>query len=216
MRISPLGIDAGLYGRTFTEAELTAFRQRYDLEPGYVCQVGRIEEKKNQLAVIQALYDDPLPLVFDGKDSLYYAPDYADRCREMAARRGRVKFLGWLPETELPLLYAASAAHILPSWVELPGLSSLEAGAAGTRVITTCISGMQEILGTEAGYCDPWDLQSIRSAVLTALASPVPGALRARLLSEYSWRAVAARNLSLYQDAMGLIQAGHPFGRGSS
>ena len=88
MRISPLGIDAGQYGQSFTEAELTAFRQRHDLEPGYVGQVGRIERKKNQLAVIQALYNDPLPLVFVGKDSPYYAPDYPDRCRELARATG--------------------------------------------------------------------------------------------------------------------------------
>ena len=64
MQISPLGIDADLYGQSFTEEQLAGFRQRHDLESGYVVQVARIEEKKNQLSVIQALYDEPTPLVF--------------------------------------------------------------------------------------------------------------------------------------------------------
>lgn len=202
MALSPLGLDAALYGQTFSETQLAAFRRRHDLEPGYVAQVARIEEKKNPLAVIQALYDDPIPLVFVGKVSPYYAPDYAERCRELGERRGRVHFLGWLPEAELPLLYAAAAAHILPSWVELPGLSSLEAGASGTRVISTNISAISELLGDQAWVCDPYDLADIRAAVRAALASPVPPKLRQRLLTEFSWPAVAAVNLALYEDVL--------------
>ena len=46
MRISPLGIDATLYGRSFSDVELAAFRGRYGLEPGYVVEVGRLEPRK--------------------------------------------------------------------------------------------------------------------------------------------------------------------------
>ncbi len=208
MQISPLGIDTELYGQSFTEAQLSDFRQRHGLEPGYVAQVARIEEKKNQLAVIQALYDDPVPLVFVGKDSPYYAPDYPDRCRELGERRGHVKFLGWLPEAELPLLYAASAAHLMASWVELPGLSSLEAGAAGARIISTEIAPLRELLGDAVGCCDPYDLASIRAATLAALAAPVPAGLRARLLAEFSWPTVAAANVALYQETLRRHRAG--------
>jgi glycosyltransferase involved in cell wall biosynthesis len=202
MQISPLGIDTALYGQSFAEAQLVEFRQRYGLEAGYVAQVARIEEKKNQLAVIQALYDDPVPLVFVGEDSPYYAPDYPDRCRELGERRGHVKFLGWLPEPELPLLHAASAAHIMASWVELPGLSSLEAGAAGTRVISTEIAPLRELLGDAVWCCDPYDPASIRSVTLAALAAPVPVGLRARLLAEFSWPVVAAANITLYEETL--------------
>jgi glycosyltransferase involved in cell wall biosynthesis len=204
MRLSPLGIAADLYGQRFTETQLADFRARHGLEPGYVSQVARIEEKKNQLAVIQALYDDPIPLVFVGQDSPYYAVDYPGRCRALGARRGRVKFLGWLPEAELPLLYAAGAAHIMASWVELPGLSSLEAGASGSRVISTAIAPLPELLGETLWCCDPYDLASIRTATLGALAAPVPAGLRERLLAEFSWPAVAAANLALYEETLRL------------
>jgi glycosyltransferase involved in cell wall biosynthesis len=202
MRTSPLGIDAGLYGQTHTAAELDAFRVRYGLPPGYVVEVARIEEKKNQLAVIEALYDEPVPLVFVGKPSPYFAPDYADRCHRLGERRGRTHFLGWLPDADLPLLYAAAAAHILPSWSELPGLASLEAGASGTRVISTRVSGLTEMVGQEGWYCDPYDRASIRHAVAAALSSPVPAGLRQRLLREYSWPNVAAATKRLYEDVL--------------
>ncbi len=202
MCLSPLGIDAELYGRTFGEAELAAFRARYGLPTGYVAQVARLEEKKNQLAVIQALYDERIPLVFVGRDSPYYAAGYGDRCRALGAQRGGVHFIEWLPEAELPLLYANAAAHILPSWVEQPGLTSLEAGASGTRVISTAVSGLSEILGGDAWYCDPYDPASIRTTVHAALASPLSATLRPTLLARHGWAQAAAANLALYADVL--------------
>lgn len=138
-------------------------------------------------------------MVFAGKTSPYFAPDYADRCYELGRQRGRVHFLGWLPEVELPLLYAGAAAHILASWVELPGLSSLEAGASGTRIVSTKISPLPELLGDQAWYCDPYDRASIRAAVQAALSSPAPTNLRRWLLSELNWTRVVAENLALYE-----------------
>lgn len=46
MGLSPLGIDADLYGQTFSAVELADFRARHGLEEGYVTQVARIEEEE--------------------------------------------------------------------------------------------------------------------------------------------------------------------------
>ncbi len=110
-----------------------------------------------------------------------------------------VHFLGWLPKSELPLVYAAAAAHILPSWNELPGLSSLEAGACGTRVISTQYSAMRELLGADAWTVDPYDPHSIRAATLAALTAPPPAGLRERLLTEFTWCEAARVTLALYE-----------------
>ena len=140
--------------------------------------MARIESKKNQLAVIEALWDDPVDLVFVGSVSPYFAPDYARalppgrRAPRPGERGGRTHFLGWLPKAELPLVYAAAAAHILPSWNELPGLSSLEAGASGTRVISTQYSAIREMLGPDAWTVDPYEPRSIRETTLAALDEP--------------------------------------------
>jgi glycosyltransferase involved in cell wall biosynthesis len=100
------------------------------------------------------------------------------------------------------LVYAAAGAHALPSWNELPGLSSLEAGASGTRVISTQYSGLPEMLGDTAAYCDPFDIASIRYAVRSALAAPVPAGLRDDLLREYSWDDAARAGLALYEKVL--------------
>ncbi len=216
MALSRFGIDARFYGRPFDPAELDGFRRKYGLREPYVAEVARIESKKNQLAVIEALWDDPVDLVFVGSVSPYFAPDYAERCRQAAAGRenasgargmaARTHFLGWLPRAELPLVYAAAAAHILPSWNELPGLSSLEAGACGTQVISTQYSAIREMLGPDAWTVDPYDPRSIRDVTRAALASPRPKGLRERLLAEFDWCEAARVNLGLYEKTL----AGQP------
>jgi glycosyltransferase involved in cell wall biosynthesis len=202
MSATRFGIDAALYGREFGETELTAFRRKYRIAEPYIVEVARIESKKNQLAVIEALWDDPVDLVFVGQESPYFESDYAARCRAAGERRGRTHFLGWLPKVELPLVYAASAAHILPSWNELPGLASLEAGACGANVISTKYSPMAEILGPAAFIVDPYDRASIRAASRAALRRPAPEGLRERLLREFNWREAARVNLSLYETVL--------------
>lgn len=202
MRLSRFGVDTGLYGRNYAEEELAAFRARYDLAPAYVVEVARIESKKGQLALIEALWHDPIDLVFVGSVSPHFEPDYAERCREAGRRRGRVRFLGWLPKAELPLAYAAAGAHVLPSWFELPGLVSIEAGASGTRIVSTQISPLSEMLGDQASYCDPYDPESIRTAVLSALERPVPPGLREMLLARFGWDEAARVNLTLYESIL--------------
>jgi len=60
----------------------------------------------------------------------------------------RVSFPGYLPEEELPFLYAASDLTVVPSRaLEGFGLSTLESLASGTPVIATPIGGSVEILG---------------------------------------------------------------------
>jgi glycosyltransferase involved in cell wall biosynthesis len=200
-------VDVDLYGQDFSEEELAAFRDKYGLAPGYIVEVARIESKKNQLALIDAMWDDPIDLVFVGSVSPHFEPDYAERCHEAGRRRGRVHFLGWLPKSELPLVYGAAGVHALPSWNELPGLSSLEAGASGTRIVSTLYSPLPEILAGQGSYCDPYDLKSMRAAVLSALDSPVPVGLRKRLLSEFSWGDAARVNLVLYENVLRTRQA---------
>lgn len=201
-RVSPLGINAEQFGRAYTEAELSAFRARHGLEAGYVAEVGRLEVRKNQLGLIEALWDDPVQLVFVGSDSPYYDPGYGATCRARGEARDRTRFVRWLADEELPMLYAASAVHALPSTVELPGLVSLEAGACGTRIVSTSVSPLRELLGDGAWYCDPYDRASIAAAVRAALASPRPPGLRERLLSEFAWDRVAAANLTLYDEVL--------------
>lgn len=167
----------------------------------FVLQVARIQSEKNQLGLIQALFDTSHPIVFAGPPSPY-DPDYVERCYKLASQRGNVYFLGPVPHEEIPGLYEHAAVHVLPSWREVMPLVCLEAAAAGCKIVSTTIGGVREYFGADAWYCDPGDLASIRDAVLNAYQAPSSDRLRRKVLAEFTWENAARKTLEAYESAL--------------
>ena len=182
----------------FFAATPDLFVDRYGLRDFVLC-VGRIEKKKNQLSLIAALRGLGLPLVIVGRAN---PPEYAELCRRYADES--VRFIEHLSEEELVSACAAAKVHALASWVELPGLTTLEAGAAGCNVVSTNRGSPPEYLRDMAWYCDPRDPASIREAVLAAYHAPRTDRLREHLRANYTWRHAAEKTLEGYRLAMGL------------
>ncbi len=190
----PNGIDPVLYQTLPTPSD--SFLRQYGVRD-FVLEVGMIYPVKNQLGVIEALYDLPVPIVFVGQ-VLGAMPEYAELCKRRARERGNVIFIDRLPYGELPGIYALAAVHVLPSWRETPGLVSLEAAAAGCRVITTSIGSTYDYFGDSAWYCYPNDFTSIRQAVESALQAPTSATLRQRVLNEFTWQRAGEATLASY------------------
>jgi glycosyltransferase involved in cell wall biosynthesis len=172
------------------------FSEQYGLK-NFILQVARIQAAKNQLGLIEALFDLPAPIVFIGQPSPYEA-EYVNRCYARARARGNVHFLGSRSPQELAGIYALAAVHALPSWRETPGLASLEAAAAGCRIVSTEVGSAREYFGSLAWYCDPRDPVNIRRAVMQAMKSPPSGELRERILESYTWDMAAKVTLEAY------------------
>jgi glycosyltransferase involved in cell wall biosynthesis len=192
--VVPNGVDAARYLHDPRPSEkfLTAFGLR-----DFVLQVGTLSPVKNQLGLIEALFDVPVPLVFIGHTPQTMR-DYARQCCSRAEARGNVFFLDHLPAEDLPGVYALAAVHALPSWRETPGLVSLEAAASGCRVVTTTLGSAREYFGDFAWYCHPASVASIRAAVDTALHAPRTPALRGHVLEHYTWTRAAEATLAAY------------------
>ncbi len=198
MAVVPNAIDTDLYAQLPEPSQ--AFVQQHGVRD-FILQVGTINPVKNQLGLIEALYDLPIPLVFIGPQQPAYQ-EYGALCKERGAQRGRVVFIDQLPHSQLPGIYATARVHALPSWRETPGLVSLEAAAAGCRVVTTAIGSTHDYFGDQAWYCYPDDQASIRKAVEQALAAPRPDALRQRVLTEFTWQKAAQATLNAYQQVL--------------
>jgi glycosyltransferase involved in cell wall biosynthesis len=194
----PNAIDAALFTSTPRRpAHLDAITKL----GSFVLQVGRISPEKNPVGLIRALWNVNIPLVFVGKPSPY-APAYFDACQRLGVQRGNVHFVDWLPHSELPGVYRLAAVHALPSWRETPGLVTLEAAAAGCRIVSTSIGCAYEYLGDEAWYCHPADHRSIRCAVVSALQGSPSEKLRKRIIEHYTWDKAAHATLRAYHMAL--------------
>jgi glycosyltransferase involved in cell wall biosynthesis len=177
-----------------------SFVEEYGLKD-FVLEAARIQSAKSQLTLIEALFDLPVPIVFAGQPSPY-EPEYVNRCHDLAKARGNTYFIGTRSPMELAGIYRLAAVHVLPSWRETPGLSSLEAAAAGCRVVSTDVGSAREYFGSLAWYCDPRNPQSIRKAVLQALETPPSDALRNRIMERYTWDIIAKMTLDTYHQAL--------------
>jgi glycosyltransferase involved in cell wall biosynthesis len=166
-----------------------------------VLQVGTIYPVKNQLGLLEALFDLPVTLVFVGPTMPAFA-DYGEACRQRASDRGRVVFVEGMPHDALAGVYGGAAVHALPSWRETPGLVSLEAAAAGCQVVSTSIGSARDYFGDLAWYCHPANRSSIRQAVEAALTAPPSDALQARVTRDYTWQKAAQVTLASYERAL--------------
>jgi glycosyltransferase involved in cell wall biosynthesis len=81
------------------------------------------------------------------------------------ALRERVHFLGYVPDNDLPYLYAGATVFAYPSLMEGFGFPPLEAMACGTPVIASNLSALRENLEGAACLVSPGDTQSIAAAI---------------------------------------------------
>ncbi len=91
--------------------------------------------------------------------------------------------------------------HALVSWMETPGLSSLEAGAMDCNIVVTKKGDTQEYFENFAYYCEPDDVNSIKTALDLAYNNPVNSDLKRKILNQYTWEKTAEKTLEAYQMA---------------
>ncbi len=180
-------IPLGVAGRFTTPPDPGPLLQRLGLERPYVLAVGTDTPRKNL-----ALLDRIAPqLAAEGLDVAL-----AGSSRPYMPRgEYQARSLGYLPEADLPALYAGAAALAMPSLYEGFGLPCLEAMAAGTPVVASDRGALPQTCADAALLIDPDDEQGFADALLRAAA---PGRERERLVelgrrraAGFTWRRTA-------------------------
>jgi glycosyltransferase involved in cell wall biosynthesis len=190
--IVPNGIDPDVFAQTAAVPER---------DPALVLCIGRIEGIKNQLNLIRAVKGTPFRLELVGAASKSQAAYYR-QCRKEAG--DNVLFLGAVPQNRLPEIYSKAAVHVLPSWFETTGLSSLEAAALGCSIVVSDRGDVRSYFETDVHYCDPADPASILSAIEKAAAHPGHPGLREKIFEEFTWQQAALASFSAYRSVLQL------------
>jgi glycosyltransferase involved in cell wall biosynthesis len=161
--------------------------------------VARIEGIKNQYNLIQALNDTKFRLLIIGKPAPNHVK-YYQTCVNAAS--SNIQFIDHLPQEQLIPMYQQASIHILPSWFETTGLSSLEAAVMGCKIVITDKGDTREYFKDFAYYCDPGDPLSIRDAIEHAALTPVNPQLRTHILKNYTWENTAEMTALAYKQIL--------------
>jgi len=184
------------------DGDLFSFDKRIEKDSNLVLCIARIEGRKNQLNLIKALNNTRFQLLIIGAP----APNqlsYYQSCRELAA--ANIRFIDHIPQEDLVVYYQKAKVHVLPSWFETTGLSSLEAAAMGCNIVITDKGDTREYFGNHAVYCSPSSPESIYAAVEQAASLPYDENLQLKIAKLYTWQRASLRTSEGYKNIINKI-----------
>ena len=172
----------------------------------YWLAVGSLEPRKNYETLLDALElywkqsANPRPLKIAG--GLGWKSSQLKERIDVLSRRSLVQYLGYVPDHELPGLYAGAEALLFPAWYEGFGLPVLEAMNQGCPVISSDRTSLREVGGEAALYIDPANPRQIAANMLQLEVDTVQ---RKQLVqaglaqaATFSWERTARNTLDFY------------------
>ena len=199
------GVD-DMFQPVTDEARLTAVSRKYNLgRAPYLLSVGTIQPRKNYQMLIRAFQPVaaryPHNLVIAGGKGWLYDEMLAEVERQ--GLNGRVHFIGFVEDADLPALYSGAALFALPSLYEGFGLPLLEAMACGVPALSAHVSSLPEVVGDAAVQLPPTRETAWTQAIADLLAAP---AQRAQMIAagfrqarQFSWRQSAQQLRQIYR-----------------
>ncbi len=203
------GVDLKVFEDTDTQKFNQLISENFDIDISdkkIILAVGRIEPRKNQLALIQAFEElqksghlNDFYLVFIGamtKNSY----EYASRFRDKISKNKQIIYIKIQP----PEIVASAMHHdgifVHTSWFETTGLVTLEAAFSGMNVVATG-ERTKEYLKDYAYYCEPDSVESIKNAILSAIFKPkMLENMRNEIKAQYSWENTAKQTIEVYKN----------------
>jgi glycosyltransferase involved in cell wall biosynthesis/2-polyprenyl-3-methyl-5-hydroxy-6-metoxy-1,4-benzoquinol methylase len=182
--------------------------ERLGVYRNFVLFVGSLEPRKNLKTLLTAYGSyvkrharPELLVIAGGKGWLN------EEIRQSVSGLGleeRVRFVGYVTEADLRVLYSAAKLFVYPALYEGFGLPPLEAMACGAPVITSNTSALPEVVGDAALLIDPHNSEELSHAMQRVLCNDAlrlrmrqQSLLRARL---FSWERAARETLAIYQE----------------
>lgn len=161
--------------------------------------VALIEPRKNQLNLIKAINNSKYTLKIIGDPAPNHVK-YLEQCKSIAG--DNVEFIPRISQDELVQHYQESEIHVMPSWFETTGLSSLEAAYMGCKVIVSPGGDTRDYFKDFTLYCAPGSVSSIREAIDQASAMEYDTRLKDLIVKEYNWANAAQKTFEAYASTL--------------
>jgi len=202
----------GLVTGNTTKQHMQPVDKKYAIAKHYILSVGTIQPRKNYERLIEAFSlflkknkqkFGIIDLVIVGKKGWLY-DDIITAPKRLGIEK-QVKFLDFVPDSDLPALYKNALCFAFPSLYEGFGLPVLEAMAQVCPVVVSNSSSLPEIAGKAGVYVDPTNVESIANGLLTAVRQRnlMQGKIRKKKgleqVSKFSWDKAAKETIDLLE-----------------
>ena len=183
--------------------EISRVMQKHGLTKPYILFVGTVQPRKNLVGLIEAVakLDHDVDLVIAGGRGWLSEEIYAAPARLNI--EDKVKFLGYIDESDKPALYSGAELTALVSFFEGFGLPMIESMACGTPVVAANASCLPEIAGAAGILVDPYDSDDIAQGLANGLENTnlrqqlrVNGFAQA---AKFNWEDTAKQTLDLFE-----------------
>lgn len=218
------GIDAEMFRPTRN----TALLEEYGIDPNtpYILFVGRVTRQKGIVHLLRALHHVEAAYQMVLCAGAADTPEIEEEVNAgvAAVRSDTPNQVVWIqemvPVDRLVTLYSHAAVFVCPSVYEPFGIINLEAMACGTPVVASAVGGIPEVVIHEkTGLLVPFETagtataepvhpqrfaQGLAAAIDTLMRSPqkcaaMGTAARRRVEEHFSWKSIARRTLTLYE-----------------
>lgn len=183
---------------------------RYGITHPYLLFVGVIEPKKNLERAVEAFallrqmsgIEPNIQLVMAGGNG--WGVERLTRTIQACGVEHAVRLTGYVPEHDLPYLYAGAEVFVFPSIYEGFGLPVLEAMTYGAPVVTSTASSLPEIVGEAGILVAPDRPEAIAEGIAAVLRSPEQQArmrqASRRQAQRFSWKRTADETYQVYDE----------------
>ena len=201
IEVIPNGVNVDFFDIPLSKEEA---KEKLGLGEGVILYVGRLEPRKGISTLINAMKHVDGTLLIAGQGSML--PLLRERARLLGVSE-KVKFLGVVDYSKLPLYYRASDVFVLPSLSEAFGIVLLEAMASGTPVIGTKVGGIPEIIDGCGLLVSPGNAKELANAINLVLNNQSVERRLSRLGKRrvekvYDWNVVVRRIVALYREVL--------------
>jgi len=211
VKIIPNGIDAS---RFHVKVDRPSVRGRYGVGSNekLVLYVGRLVPQKGVEHLIRAV-----PLIAQRHPNAKFViagdgwlRDHLERLARSTGYGWKIRFVGFVPDSEMLALMSSADVLVIPSIYEPFGIVALEGMAAGVPVVASKVGGLAELIEHDKTgvHVYPGKPESIAWGVDHVLSNPEHASWMAREALEkvknvHTWEAVASETLQIYKEVLG-------------
>ncbi len=206
------GIDHDRFSPGDIDAASAWTAEKHQLTAPYFLYVSRLEHPgKNHVRLIEAFVDfkkatgSNWQLALGGGD--WHGCEAIKSAAAASPFASDIRFLGFVPDADLPNLYRAARCMVYPSLFEGFGLPPIEAMACGTPVISSTRGALEEVVADAALVVDPENIADISRALTSLATDPtLTVSLKFRGLANaarFHWSRTATEVIEVYRKSLG-------------